>query len=402
MNIIKKLSLFKGSFFYYKTSALNTGKTKFVRLSVSIYFLLCGMIFSSWAARIPAIKDYFHLNEAELGAVLFMLPFGSIVALPFAGWSVHRFGSKIITGLSAISYALVLFSVSICTSVFQLSVLLFLFGFFGDALNISMNTQGLSVQKILNKPILSSLHAMWSIGALAGAVVGGWSLRNALSTQQHFAIVAVICLVLILTLYYFMISDVVADGDGQKLFAWPDKALLLLGMICFCTTLAEGAMADWSSLYYRQVLTDFSKVSTTGYTAFTFAMALGRLIGDQLIERFGYRKMLMLNGFLIALGLTLALAWQVPLIVIAGFALVGLGVSSVIPIVYMVAGKSKTMAPSAALAAVSTIGFTGFLFGPPIIGFVAHETGLRLALTIVVFLGIAIFVLSAKGIRSGT
>lgn len=378
----------------------NTRYTKFARLAVSIYFLLCGMIFSSWAARIPAIKDRFHLNEAELGAILFMLPFGSIVALPFAGWSVHRFGSKIITGISAISYVVLLFSISICTSVFQLSVILFFFGFVGDALNISMNTQGLSVQKVLNKPILSGLHAMWSLGALAGAVIGGWSLRNDLSTQQHFLIVNIMCLVLILSLYFFMIRDTVADGDGQKLFVRPDKVLLILGLLCFCTTLAEGAMADWSSLYYRQVLNDISRVSTTGYTAFTFAMALGRLTGDYLIERFGYRKMLMMNGLLIALGLSLALAWQVPIIVIAGFALVGLGVSSVIPIVYMVAGRSKTMAPSAALAAVSTIGFTGFLFGPPIIGFVAHETGLRLALSIVVFLGIAIFVLSAKGINN--
>ena len=144
----------------------NTRYTKFARLAVSIYFLLCGMIFSSWAARIPAIKDRFHLNEAELGAILFMLPFGSIVALPFAGWSVHRFGSKIITGISAISYVVLLFSISICTSVFQLSVILFFFGFVGDALNISMNTQGLSVQKVLNKPILSGLHAMWSLGVI--------------------------------------------------------------------------------------------------------------------------------------------------------------------------------------------------------------------------------------------
>lgn len=371
-------------------------------MSISIYFLLCGMIFSSWAARIPAIKDQFQLNEAELGAVLFMLPLGSIVALPFAGWSVHRFGSKIITGISAILYLALLLSISFGTNVYQLSVMLFLFGFFGDVLNISMNTQGLSIQKLFNKPILTSLHAMWSIGALLGAVVGGWSLRNDLSTQQHFVIVAVFCLVLVLAFYFLMIPDTASNDEGQKLFAWPDRALLLLGLICFCTTLCEGAMADWSSLYYRQLLDDSNKVSTTGYTAFTLVMALGRLVGDKLIEKVGYKSMLMMNGFLIAAGLSLALLWQVPVSVIIGYSLVGLGVSSVIPIVYMVAAKSKTMAPSAALAAVSTIGYTGFLIGPPMIGFIAHETGLRMALSLIVLLGLAILVLSAKGIKIKT
>jgi MFS family permease len=164
--------------------------------------------------------------------------------------------------------------------------------------------------------------------------------------------------------------------------------------------MAEGAMADWSSLYYRQVLEDKNKVSTTGYTAFTFAMALGRLTGDRLIQILRFRNTLILNGLLIVLGLTLALGWQVPIAVISGYALVGLGVSSVIPIVYMIAGKSKTMAPSAALATVSTIGFTGFLIGPPVIGLIAHETSLRIALLLVVLLGFIIVFLAATAVKN--
>ncbi len=298
-----------------------------------------------------------------------------------------------------IGYAALLAGLAFSQSVLQLSLILFFFGFFGDCLNISMNTQGLSVQHQLAKPILSSLHAMWSLGALCGAVVGGWSLRSHLGTQQHFLLVASGCAIIGFLLYSWMIKDSIHSEQGQKIFAWPDKALMLLGLICFCVALCEGAMADWSSLYYRQVLEDKGGVSTTGYTAFTFAMAGGRFLGDWLIAMFGHKRMLMANGMLIALGLSLALSWQVPLAVISGFALVGLGVSSVIPIVYMIAGKSKTMAPSAALAAVSTIGFTGFLFGPPIIGFIANETGLRIALSVVVLLGLIIFILSAKGIR---
>ncbi|MGL6267696.1 MAG: hypothetical protein ACRC2O_07205, partial [Chitinophagaceae bacterium] len=148
------------------------------RISVSFFFFFCGLIFSTWAARIPSIKDHFELNEAALGGLLFMLPMGSLVALPIAGWSVHRFGSKLITLVAAMAYGIILMLISMAGGIWQLSILLFFFGFAGDILNISMNTQGLSVQQILNKPILSGLHAQWSMGALAGAVIGGWSMKN--------------------------------------------------------------------------------------------------------------------------------------------------------------------------------------------------------------------------------
>lgn len=339
------------------------------------------------------------MNEAQLGSVLFMLPFGSIVALPVAGWAVHRVGSRLITGASAIGYALLLVAIGYCRERWQLSLVLFAFGFFGDLLNIAMNTQGLGVQQKLGRPVLSSMHGLWSIGALCGAVVGGWTLRQQWETSSHFWLVAVICVLLSLVVYVFLIADEASPSTGQKIFVRPDRALLLFGLICFCTAVVEGAMADWSSLYYRQVMQDPGKVSTTGYTAFTFAMAIGRLFGDRLIAALRYRRTLILNGIFIAGGLALALGIPQPLAVIIGYALVGLGVSSVIPIIYMIAGKSTTMAPAAALAAVSTVGYTGFLIGPPMIGFIAHETGLRLALVTVLILGIVITVVSAKTVR---
>lgn len=368
------------------------------RTAVSWYFLCCGLIFSSWAARIPSIKDHFKLNEAELGIVLFMLPLGSFIALPFAGWSVHRFGSRIITVIAILSYATLLVGISLGRTVYHLSVFLFLFGFAGDLLNIAMNTQGLSVQQNLRKPILSRLHAMWSVGALLGALIGGWTLQLHLTTFSHFLLVAVTVTVFSILFYFLMIADAAAAPGSRKLFAIPDKALLLLGLICFCTAICEGAMADWSSLYYRQTLKNPEGLSTTGYTAFTFSMALGRFMGDRLIRNFGHRSMLMMNGLLILAGLLIAIFLQLPLVVIAGYSLVGLGVSSVIPIVYMLAAGSRTMVPSAALAAVSTIGFTGFLSGPPLIGLIAHETGLRWALLMVALLGGIIFLLSFRGI----
>jgi len=150
-------------------------------------------------------------------------------------------------------------------------------------------------------------------------------------------------------------------------------------------------MADWSSLYYKQVINDLQKVSTTGYTSFALMMALGRLIGDRLTERLGYKGILMMDSLLIAGGLALAIFLPSAATVIIGFGMVGFGVATIIPIVYSLSGRTKTMTTSSALAAVSTVGFTGFLVGPPIIGFVAHEVGLRWALLIVLALGLIIF-----------
>ena len=140
------------------------------RATVSVYFFFCGLVFATWAARIPDVKDRFHLNDAQLGAILFMLPLGSVSALPVAGWIIDRLGSRLVTSVSAALYGLSLWSLSQASTVALLSAFLLIFGFVGDMLNISMNTQGLSVQRSLSRPILSGLHAQWSFGALAGVL----------------------------------------------------------------------------------------------------------------------------------------------------------------------------------------------------------------------------------------
>ena len=364
------------------------------RYAVSLLFFLCGVVFTSWASRIPAFKEQFHLNEAELGGVLFMLPMGSLIALPFAGWAVDRVGSRLMSTLSLLLYAVALYVLSLSPTVFALSVALFAFGFIGNTVNIAINTHGLDVQHLLAKPILASFHAMWSVGALCGALLGGWTLRHNYSTGTHYLIVLMPLALLSVASYYFLLSVDDEQHESKKLYAMPDKALMLIGVICLCSTLCEGAMADWSALYYQSVLEDATVKSTTGFTAYAFTMSIGRFTGDKLIHWMGYRKVLMMDALLIACGMGLALASSLPVLVIIGFALVGYGVSTVIPIAYMVAGRSKTMRPSVALAAVSTVGFTGFLIGPPVIGFIAHEIGLRSALALVILLAISVFALS--------
>ena len=360
-------------------------KFPLVRVSISLYFYFLGFIFSSWASRIPQIKDKFHFDEAELGAVLI-----------FSGWLVHKASSRTISISSALAYTVLLFAISKADTVPQLSFILFLFGMIGNLGNISMNTQGISIQHKINQPILSSLHAMWSIGAFSAAAISGWTMKNGYDTSTHFMIVSLIAALIILLGAFYLIPDQPSDDVHAKIFVLPTKALVLLGVICFCVAMSEGAMADWSSLYYRQIMHQLQGISTTGYTAFAMCMAIGRLMGDRLVQSFNHSTVLKINGLLILTGMTLSLSFMYPFTVIIGFALVGFGVSSVIPIVYMLAARSKNMAPSAALSAVSSVGFTGFLIGPPMIGFIAHQVGLRISLIIVAFLGSMIYLLSLK------
>lgn len=363
------------------------------RIAVSICFFNSGLFFATWASRIPSVKDAFHYNEAELGAVLFSLPLGALIALPFAGWIVHKFGSKLITTISLISYSLLLYFISIVDTTTLLSLTLFLFGFIGNLLNIAMNTQAISVQQTETKPILSGFHGMWSVGAFSAALIGGWTMKENFTTIEHLSLIGGFGLVMSILLSFYLIADQAVEHQ-TKIIVLPNKGLLVLGFICFCAAMCEGAMADWSSLYYRNLLVGLQKVSTAGYISFAFCMAVGRFMGDRLVQHFGYKKVLQLNGFFVFIGMGLALFISQPVAVIIGFSFVGLGVSSVFPIVYFLAAKSKTMAPSAALAAVSSVGFTGFLLGPPCIGFIAHQIGLRLALIVVCLLGFTMWLLS--------
>lgn len=368
----------------------------FARISISIYFFLLGFVFSSWASRIPDVKDQFDLSEAELGSLLFMLPLGALACLPLSGWLITKAGSKIVSISSMVLYSLTLLAIPYSKTTFHLSTALFLFGMLGNLGNISLNAQGISIQSRIGKSILSSLHAMWGVGAFSAAAVTDWMMENDIDTSYHYRIVSQIALFILILLFAFLVKDPPLKNEEQKIVAWPTRGLLMLGLICFCVAMSEGTMADWSSLYYRQVIHQPHVVSALGYTAFALFMTIGRFLSDPLVEQFGHGNVLKANGLLIAIGIPVALSTSIPAIVLVGFALVGLGVSSVFPIVYILATKEKSMVPSAALAAVSSVGFIGFLVGPPIIGWIAEAIGLRMALLLVVILGTTIFILAKR------
>ncbi|HET7116946.1 MAG TPA: MFS transporter [Hanamia sp.] len=366
------------------------------RIAASVFFFIAGLTFSTWASRIPAIKYKLHLSDAGLGGVLFALPAGLMVSLPLSGWLVSRYGSRPMLMIGSFLYPSILVLLSLSPSVALLTLSLFFFGMAGNLINIAMNTQAVGVELLYGRSVMASFHGLWSLAGFSGALIGTFFVSKDLSPFIHFSFVSVLAILLVLLSYKSTIPHDAGNRQPQKLFVKPDRKILLLGLIAFCCLLCEGAMSDWSGVYFKNIVQSPPSLVTLGYVAFTGTMALGRFLGDSLVTKFGVKRMLQLSGVMITTGLLTAVIFPYLLIAIAGFLLVGFGVSSVVPIVYGLAGKSTTMSAGTALAAVSTIGFLGFLIGPPLIGFIAQAVSLRWSFTLIGILGFGTAVLAGR------
>ena len=360
------------------------------RIAVSAFFFSAGFCFASWASRIPDIQQKLNLNEAGLGIVLLSLPVGLMVSLPVSGFVVARYGSRHTAIFAVLLYAVLLPFLGLAMLVWQLVIILFLFGFAGNLLNISMNTQGVSVEALYGRSIMASFHGVWSVAGFSGAAVGTLMLSLFISPFLHFCIItALVCCLAIVAFKYLLVKDIHSDSKAP-VFAKPDSFLLKLGLIAFCCMVCEGTMFDWSGIYFVKEVQVPKSLTTLGYVAFMTTMAGGRFAGDWMSVKIGRKNMIKMSGLLIAGGLMLAVV--LPYIVPAtiGFLVTGIGVSSVVPLLYSEAGRSGKIAPGVALAAVSTIGYLGFLFGPPAIGLIAQAFSLRWSFALIAFLGLGV------------
>ncbi len=382
--------------------ALNVN-TRIYRIAISVFFFVAGLTFSSWASRIPDIKTKLHLGDAGLGLILFALPVGQIVSLPISAALVSKFGSRTLIIVGALLYPLTLVLLAISGSSLMLAFSLFVFGLWANLLNIAMNTQAVAVENIYGRSIMASFHGLWSIAGFTGAVIGTLFVSASISPLIHFSIICLVTGMLVWAAYRHTVPNDAQPENGEKqpLFVRPDKRIFLLGMIAFFCMVCEGAMADWSGVYYQKVVQSGEALKTVGYVAFMGTMATGRFAGDWLVTKFGVVKILKISGILIAIGLIIAVVMPTMVAATAGFLLVGFGVSSVVPVVFGLAGKSTNMTPSAALAAVSTISFLGFLIGPPVIGFIAELSSLRISFLVIAALGFGTTLLAGKTRKIG-
>jgi MFS family permease len=366
------------------------------RIAVSSFFFLAGMCFFSWASRIPDIQSKLGVNNAALGGILLCLPIGLLTSLPVAGYLVAKYGSRIIVILSAVLYSCTLPVLGFARSPVQLMITLFFFGLGGNMMNISVNTQAVATERLYHKPIMASFHGVWSMAGFAGAAVGTIMVRFHIAPPFHF-----ICITTIAALILFIFSGNLLKNDSnrdekQPIFAKPDKSIFKFGLIAFCAMISEGAMSDWSGIYFAKVVRPDAAWVTVGFTAYVSTMATGRFVGDWVAYKLGINRMLQISGLLMASGLLIAVMFPQFVTATIGFLMVGAGVSSVVPMIYSAAGKSKVMSPGVAIAAVSTIGYLGFLFGPPFIGFIAQLTSLRISFGLIAIMGLIISFISSR------
>jgi len=371
---------------------LNNKKT--LRIAVGAMFFMAGLSFSSWASRIPTIKQSLGLSEAAWGAVLVSLPIGLMCSLPFSGWIITKIGSRRLLIGSLLIYGSSLVTLGLAQNPFQLIVCLIFFGFSSNAVNISVNTQAVATEELYQRPILASFHGLWSLAGFAGGVVGAFMIAINIAPFYHFLLMLLVIALSVFISARYLKDDKVASAGPA--FVMPDKSLIKLGIIAFCSMICEGAMFDWSSIYFQNVVVAPAKLVGLGFTAFMFTMAAGRFVADWFAHKFGLKRTLQLSGSLTATGLTIAVIFPNLYTAMFGFLLVGAGVSSVVPMVYSAAGKSKTMQPGVALAAVSTIGFLGFLVGPPVIGFIAGIATLRASFVLIALMGLSVVLVSTK------
>lgn len=368
-----------------------------IRTAVSAFFFCQGLCFATWASRIPDLKNNLGLSEAALGSILLLLPAGQLSAMPFSGRLVTHFGSRKVIRIAAVLYAICLTNLGLASQPWHLSLALFVFGICGNMCNISVNTQAILTEKLYGRPIMTTFHGVWSTAGFTGAAIGLMMMSLHLSPYAHFWIVAAfISTVVIFSQRYLQNGHPSAATAKRPFFSKPDGVLVQLGIVGFASMASEGAMFDWSGVYFQEVVHAPKTLIALGYLSFMIAMASGRFAGDRLIAKYGRKKMLRISGVLITSGLFISVLFPHIVTATLGFLIVGFGVSSIVPMVYSAAGRHPKIPAGIALASVSSISFLGFLIGPPLIGYIAELFNLRYSFAVIGMLGISISLLVSK------
>ena len=355
------------------------------RISLSVYFLLSGICFSSWASRIPTIKDNFNFSEEELGNMLMIMPASAIIGIPLSGWLVAKYDSRIPQQFAFIFFSISLLLIGFSTSLPLLIFSLFLFAISLRTINITINTQSISLQEKYDKRIVGSFHGLWSIGGVIGVLFTTLMLQLNISIQTHFLLVAIFTMISIAMAYPYLIkNDKAKEGNKFKL-GKPNKYIMLLGLMVFFAAICEGGMYDWNGVYFKDIVKE--EVFTYGYLLFMICMSIARLTIDKLLDHLGMKKVYFLSAGLIMSGVSIAILIPEFWPALIGFCLVGVGVSALFPMTFMLAGKAKKYAIGIVISIIGTYSTIGMFLGPPLIGYLAENFGLQKAFIVFVIAG---------------
>jgi MFS family permease len=352
-----------------------------VRLAVSASFFVSGAVVSSWVPHIPGMQRALGLSPAALGLVLLAPAVGALVAMFVSGGISMRIGTAMLMRTATVFYCLMLPLTVAAPHPVLLGVVLAMMGLGNGAIGVAMNAESVEVERAYQRGIISSFHALYSLGCLVGASVGGLVIALGVSPLVHLTVVALLVgLVGVASSFRYLPARIAPVTEKTPLLVRPTRFLAILGLGTFCSMLAEGAIADWAGLYMRDALGTSAGLAATGYAAYSLMMVLGRVAGDASTRALGSAGIVRWGGAVAAFGIVLALAVRHPVAAVVGFGLVGTGLANVVPNFFSASGRETAMPSARAIAAVSSVGFAGFLAGPPIIGAIAQLTSLPFAM----------------------
>lgn len=353
------------------------------RIAVNLFFFINGFLYANCTSRLPELKTHFGVSNSVLGTMLFTTALGALVAMPLTGWLSTRYSSG-----QLVIYAGFLFCCAVPCIAFSPYIWLgrmsfFMTGFFSGAMDITMNAQAVLVERIFKKTIMSSFHAAFSVGMALGAGTGALFADFHFPLQSHLVYMAIFSILVLASVTPILIRnqrDQPILGKETNSRKKIPLAIWLLAIVGFCGMTGEGSMVDWSAIYTNTVVGSTKAFSALAVGAFATAMTIGRLFGDRLIDKAGKQTVLYCSCFSAIAGLAAVLLVISAPAAIAGFFLVGAGLSNVVPMTYSMAGNLKGVEPAAGIAFASTIGYSGFFIGPPVIGYLGDAYGLRIGL----------------------
>ncbi|UPK74250.1 MFS transporter [Nocardioidaceae bacterium SCSIO 66511] len=383
-----------------RPAAVASSVGRLPRIAVTATFAAHAMLFASWTAHVPQVKDDIGLTDAGLGTSLLGAPVGSILATIGVGWLLPRLGSATVVRFTLLGYALTGLTVGLAGSGLGLFAALLLWGAFQGSLDVAMNTQGVAVERTIGRPIMSGLHGAWSIGGFVGAGIGTLGVSIGVGLTPQLAVEGLIVLAVVGALTMRMLPDPesAAAPDTPRKQRTFTPTVLILGAVAFACMISEGAAADWSAVYLHDEIGSSPTYAGLGFAVFSLAMLTLRLAGNRLMLRFPPRDLLSACAAVATVGMLVALLVDNQYVALIGLGCLGVGLALVVPTAFSAAGRLGGDSAGSSIATVAAIGWTGFMCGPPLIGYLANVIGLSTALLILPVLTATI----AVAIRSST
>jgi len=366
-------------------------KVKWAKWALAMLFLVDGAGFGTWAAHVPVFKQLLHLENGSLTFVLVSLIIGALITMPITGQLIARYSSRRVIRIVAVVYVL---AVALLAQASSFSLLVLFAGLFGaakGAFDVAVNAQAIAVENHYKQSSMSFFQGCWSAGGLLGAGAAGLMLQHHGTARADLSLTAGVLILCSLATLPLLVNETITPQKSTK-FIWPDNTILRIAALAFFGLMAEGAIADWASVYLHSNVGVTLPLAAAGYAAYAIAMAAARFSGDWLAQHFSGKNILHVSGLLIAAGLGCALLSNSWWPAVLGFMLAGIGIANIVPVIWVVAGRDTRMGAGPAISAVTTIGYCGFLTGPPIIGSLAVFVGLRLAMAVIALAGIIVAV----------